>query len=739
MTGRSTTQKSSVARSAALLVGLVSTVSAVNCRTGESPRERAGASVDAPITPSGSSPLAVSKQDAGPPSDESVAYEPEESVQIARGADGVIRVSNSEIHKEFSGPPVPGIDKPPSKPGGSSPGLQAELEELNKQLAAMAPTEKVSATFFLEERPFSWSSFRIAHDDEIARKKLISDRTAELTATQTDFVGWLKSLGATDLHTYFSVNHVSANVEARVVKLALARPGVTGAALPAPAAQVHPADFQTGEQVKDYVRASDLWSIGIRGHAGGKANNRRVRIGVIEVAAGSGKNLPHRNHPVFKRIENPGSRIRLVRDCSSGTCVTTTELPTAEINHGTDVTALAVGSIEEGQDPSYPGAGTSDQRQRSGILTDAYLYYYFTPGTLSPQNPASLQVKAALDVAILDGVDVVNMSFGLGGACNPAVDYSGLNATLRSAAAAGVVMVASAGNNAGSSVCNIEYPAFRPEVLATTVLASEGNSPGYPAYNDTVWSGVSYGGVPTTVYGGGSSTTSAMALSSPGCAKYRPSRTGGVYTYVETQSPFCGTSLAAPVVSGVAGAMRNGLFLAGTPITSGRLMAVNVLMMGDGYQFEWGPGLNTPSGMSAKTGAGRIKAHWPSTADLGFEWGWAWHNPTVYQGQTHKFKIRSALPMPAYVNQVKAAFMMMPSSFYDIPDVDMYLMDVCNPASPTIVLAETGYDLRGRFRLEAGNIAGRCLEIWLYGYRVPAAGIPVYAAEYYHTASSDNH
>jgi len=717
---------------AGLAVAVLSAALATGCNATESRPERSAGGVDASAGAVVSLPL-LQAADA-PAGDQSVEYEPEQSVEVVRGTDGLLRVATSQLRKEFAGPPLPGLAKP-ARPTPNSV-AKTDLERLSEKLDAIASTEMVTATFFLEERAFSWHDFRLAHEDDVARDKLISTRVAELAATQAGFVAWLKSVGATEIHTYFAVNHVTANIAAGLVKTGVARPGVTGAALASGPNETGASDFQTGEQIKTYVRASDLWSIGVRGHAGGKANNRRVRIGIIEGASGTGKNLPHRDHPIFKR--NPtSSRIRSVRDCSTGTCVSTTELPTAQFNHGTDVAALAAGSIQAGQDPTFPGTNTLDQRQHSGVLTDAYLYYYYAPG--APGSPVDVQVKAAIDLAILDGVDVVNMSFWIGNDCDPANDYSGLNATIRSAAAAGIVMVASAGNF-GSSVCNISYPAFRPEVLATTVLASEPSSPGYPNYNDMVWSQLSYGGVPTTLYGGGSSTTSAMALTSPGCIRHRPSRSGGVYSYVTSPgNPQCGTSNAAPVVAGVAGAMRNGFFSAGTPITSGRLMAVNVLLMGDGYDFDWGPGLHTPSGMSSKTGAGRIKAHWPSTTDLGFEWGWAWHNPTIYQGQTIKWQIRSGSPMPAYVNQVKAAFMMMPSSFYGIPDVDMYLMDVCNPASPTVVLAETGYDLRGRFRLEAGNIAGRCLEIWLYGYNVPPSGIPVYSAEYYHTSSPDNH
>jgi minor extracellular serine protease Vpr len=81
-------------------------------------------------------------------------------------------------------------------------------------------------------------------------------------------------------------------------------------------------------------------------------------------------------------------------------------------------------------------------------------------------------IARAIDRAVEDGIDVVNMSLAIGDAttaCDPTYDPSGISAHLRAALDAGVVFVASAGNET-SGACTVAFPAFRPEVISIGAL-----------------------------------------------------------------------------------------------------------------------------------------------------------------------------------------------------------------------------------------------------------------------------
>jgi Subtilase family len=83
------------------------------------------------------------------------------------------------------------------------------------------------------------------------------------------------------------------------------------------------------------------------------------------------------------------------------------------------------GSIENGQDPSYPGSHTTPQVDRSGIAGGAALYYYHA----SANTAAGAAI--ALQAAVNEGIDIVNNSWGVVAPnwtpSDPTTDISGLN------------------------------------------------------------------------------------------------------------------------------------------------------------------------------------------------------------------------------------------------------------------------------------------------------------------------
>ena len=131
-------------------------------------------------------------------------------------------------------------------------------------------------------------------------------------------------------------------------------------------------------------------------------------------------------------------------------------------------------------------------------------------GIASPEN-----IAAAVDAAVRRGVAVINLSMV---ATNPTEVE---RAAFARAVAAGVVVVAAAGNMASATE---SYPAGYPGVLAVGAAGDDGLLAGF------------------------SNRGSWVSVLAPGCGRSQSPAGGEVY--------FCGTSAAAPYVAGVAAVLR---------------------------------------------------------------------------------------------------------------------------------------------------------------------------------------
>ena len=103
---------------------------------------------------------------------------------------------------------------------------------------------------------------------------------------------------------------------------------------------------------------------------GGRADGGELRIGVFEYGYATEFSTNH-----YGWIDYPGgpSRVKKVLECASGTCVNAP--PSYNTGgHGTIVASLALGSIEQAQDPNY--TSTLDRTRRSGLVKEGELYYY---------------------------------------------------------------------------------------------------------------------------------------------------------------------------------------------------------------------------------------------------------------------------------------------------------------------------------------------------------------------------
>ncbi|WCB91477.1 protease [Baekduia alba] len=132
--------------------------------------------------------------------------------------------------------------------------------------------------------------------------------------------------------------------------------------------------------------------------------------------------------------------------------------PRDEVGHGTNVASIAVG--DRGVDPDVQGNDLGVDRI-TGIAPAAHLAVY--KACWQYGECSTVDVVSAIDAAVRDGVDVLNLS--LGGPADPSTSEDPMEAALRNADAAGVAVAVAAGN-AGSYPGAVGSPARAPWVTA---------------------------------------------------------------------------------------------------------------------------------------------------------------------------------------------------------------------------------------------------------------------------------
>jgi subtilisin family serine protease len=132
--------------------------------------------------------------------------------------------------------------------------------------------------------------------------------------------------------------------------------------------------------------------------------------------------------------------------------------PRDEVGHGTNVAGIAVG--DNGVDPDVQGNDVGVDRI-TGIAPAAHLAVY--KACWQYGQCSTVDVTAAVDAAVRDGVDVLNLS--LGGPADPSTPADPMETALLNADAAGVAVVVSAGNS-GTYPGAVGSPARAPWVTA---------------------------------------------------------------------------------------------------------------------------------------------------------------------------------------------------------------------------------------------------------------------------------
>lgn len=512
---------------------------------------------------------------------------------------------------------------------------------------------------------------------------------------------------------------------------------------------------------------------GRSGHPGGG----RVRLGIIEhrplgYPTGCGFSDPGvdlaGNHYSFNNADGT-TRIRSKKECSFDYYPTIgcTSMPLASQSngcgpsHATAVAWVAAGNIQDGQDPANPPSGILGPYitgARSGVAKHSDIYFY---------NIASCwDLTEALQAAVADGTDVINMSFqydssGYGhagpisGPLCPSAMTGGCFVAQQALAAArqsGVGLVAASGNNQlyNGNTCTQLFPALDYNVLTVGNLDSQDSNYAYSSL--TLRASSSFGGVQATSISGVTTSLSGVTLAAPGTYNLNAAQAPGSYNgggYVT------GTSFAAPVVTGAFANIKNALSSYGLTSDNNTLFAY-MMTLGDGYEplgeayRQTNASGTIQTGLSRATGAGRFYAHHPG--DMVGQSGWG----------TRAFVMNGATPivswwvggsatgrLPATVTQWRMAAFWYDVDYFGNPnpqiaDIDFTVTNECvgcaYPGAPGClyherVAEQIDYDTHNRIALTGANVANRCLLVTAQLYTTSASRT-VYAVDWFDSSSA---
>ncbi len=276
------------------------------------------------------------------------------------------------------------------------------------------------------------AEIRDGHRDD-ALTAFVAARRDQLRSSQDAAVAAAREFGAREEGRSWLVNVVDLRVDpARVAELT---------SLPGFVTMSH--DAVATSSTDGWIRQQALGAVATddQGAFGGRVGPE-IRVGVIEVDDDDyPANRLNTGHVGWQDWAGGPSRVidtdycrwhGFVRDCSDS--ASDDDSPA---DHGTHVASVLMGSIEQAQDSAYTGTDTNAQNMRSGIAREAVLYYY------RAGSPDAANVRVAIETAVADGVDVINMSFNYNtlGSCSGTTDVASIRSALNAAENAGVVLV----------------------------------------------------------------------------------------------------------------------------------------------------------------------------------------------------------------------------------------------------------------------------------------------------------
>lgn len=591
--------------------------------------------------------------------------------------------------------------------------------------------------------------------DHDTRQQVLADREVLIRDAQTDFVEHARWHGAQILESLWIANQLRLLVPAGAMEQILSHPEVD--AVHAGSARAF-SDYD-GLEIREQTFMQRFHDDGYDGEWGGRAYNPDYGYNDIKIAVIEGWGYPGPANPLndthrgWRDCETCGSRLHVNYECD-GPCVPAPSSSAA--THGTAVTSIAAGDLTQDQD-CVQGVGVCnplEQERRTGVAPEAAIMYFRTR--------VANDVASAMFTAATWGADIINFSQSFppcpnkecpGIPCESiTVDKGNLNTWIRYVTDMGTLVVGSGGNRNNDVLtsyptdvrCNHNYPGWRPELLSVGGIGevpSVGN--GYDPlepydvepigdYSSRGWVEVGLGGwfadtFPTVDMG-------VVSISAPGVV--------GLYfaensQYTDTSqhsswgSAVQGNSFAVPVMSGAAGLLRQA-----TGNVDARALKAMVLVMGDGTDSVSSNAYYN-SGPSHVYGTGKFKGHrfGGLQGPTGALYNWSWH---LEEGQELSLPFPNGAA-PQGVTQLKWAVYVDQPDLTQAPWVFLSIDNVCYPSNP-FGATDMTFGLQKFVSVKAPIFqGGRCAKVKIYGFSVPAGGVDVYVAAYYHSGDPDEH
>ena len=616
------------------------------------------------------------------------------------------------------------------------------------EASQLNPEEPIFILVALTEVPFNFFSFQnLGSNSEPRKKAIIKARKASLQEIQDSVSSSLFQLGAQVLNRFWLTNSLYVRAKAGTVKDIRSLPNVIelyttkGKLLPLQNGY-HGLDIRFGT-LSDHFHESLIlgnWNGRDRGISSAQ------KIGISESIK---ENLLNSVHVGWFDWNSTETRIKDNVACWRFPepfylmCLPSPITDTT-LFHGTYVSWVAAGSIEEGQDPSYPS--TIDRKKRSGSAPESEIFYYNI-------GNEDCGILLALERALQQGIDVFNMSWydKDGNFCRSDYDWCSLNKAFRHATDAGILLVGGAGNfgHLDDPPCTVQYPAYRSEVVSVGALDSYSDI-GYrwlelwidpPTIPEEGRRGSSHGYVPVRQIDGSLVHSVGVDIVAPGRINYMFKDGPFGYYYDDPYNKLddiVGTSMAAPVVSAAASLLREALADIGwTGGYNARALRVNLMLAGDA---SMGTGITGYSHdkVASKTGFGRIRMHWPSSRSLVAPWGWGWRTFVIHSGETVAWTVGDAGAEYSSVKQMKWAFFWDEPDMNSVSDIMIELWDTCPQAGgEERIMYDNTFNLNKRIKYF--DVGGRCLEMRASALQTPPDGTRIYSADYFHSGPTDVH
>lgn len=528
-------------------------------------------------------------------------------------------------------------------------------------------------------------------DHEAWQRRLSGERQLAVRSAQIPVIEAIAAVGGEVLTTYENLFGLDARLTPAMVLRLAEHPDVVRMNVDVQAvqsAEIMGTLVAAGTQIKQFIDDGNDGEYGTD-----------VHVAIIDL------DDYHDEHLGFKETSAAGTRIAGKFTCGAS-CVSVANFPVPTNGHATWTAGLVLGDLRDGQDPTYPGAATLAQSDRSGYAGEARGYFY----RLNPAFASSARKAFDHVITVSPKPRIVSLVAGFPSDDDQCLGESPLSMDANDLFENGQLLIAAAGNtgHANATDCTVLSPT---SAIGAFAVGGHGDS------DMGLESDVRTAAIYTQSPYGGVSASEGKSRTIIDVTAYAARRklfdTAGGYTTFAT-----GTSVSGPTVAG--GAVDYNDFFktvngGSTTIDEPGSMAVSLLLMGDRQSRVGG---KLTFGYDLLWGAGRLKMRKADAGGLDAPAIWKIGSACIEQNETFTVPINGGVALSSAVNDFKAVIY-----WYDrrhelgtaIDDIDLYLR--------TTALTNLEYSTSSsdeKERVYHGAIGGNAIQLDIVGYSVTA-------------------